>query len=569
MDSKASTAYPNPPRPLGSPFQLETAGIKVSKGSPKNTGCQFVEPAPIRASAPLGFRQLLNAGSRDANRPGTPFPLQTSLFPAHIEKSSHDMGTQVGFGPYSAPAREAGSRGVKRPASPLPPQTSNRDVGTQTSLSPPHHPAHINKTSNDMGTQTSEPKEMEEGSPRDMQTKAGLGSDPSGTLTLQPGSRGAKRLMDPQAWLDDTVIDMALSACAALGGQHDELITIPSSMSSLESNPENCPVYIQHLKSLPRDRLEALVPLNPGRHWVLAQANFGDRTVYLYDSMSSARQGTVPASTQALIHSFLDRLFGENPAHWRVTLCSCPQQVDDSSCGIFSIATAFHVAARKPLPANYSPFFWRSVILCLLCPSRKNTALWPFTAQDDDAAIKAWSTEQASPDTERDVHDELSSGCSVTRRMAILQQMMDSAKARLGKCQQRIEQDIAARESVLAELVVLDSISQGPGTAEEGAVPQGGLGLSAEDVDKQWRAIETTMSQFALCPELAHPEQISLLSNRRAELRPVKLRMKLAADAKRAREVLLQRLDGPLKEAADIGLASVDKLGQARREMEL
>lgn len=615
-DSEAPPACPKPlPPPPGSPFQLETAGLDVTEGSPKSTtGCEVVGPVPVRAlvmgpplwpigssasqqpdESAFGFRrpQMHHSASRKADRPDTPFPLQPSLFPPHhlapMDKSNHDMATPAGFGPYVAPARDAGSRGVKRSLAPLPLQTSispfddpmpvaksNHDVGTQTALSPPHHPTPIEKLNRDMGTQTfvprlPEPKGMEEGSRRDMQTQAEFGSDPTGALTLQPGSREEKRLMDPQAWIDDTVIDMALSACAALGQQHDQLIAIPSSLSSTKSNPENHPVYVQHLKALPRDHLEALVPLNTGDHWVLAQTKFGARTVYVYDSMSSARQGAVPASTQELIHSFLVRLFGENPAHWQVALCASPQQDDHSSCGVFSIATAFYLTARIPLPAKYSPLFWRSLILCLLSPSREKTSLWPFSGQDDDAATKAWLTQQASPDTERHLHHQLSSGSSVTQSISILQQMMDGAKARLDKCQQLIHQDIAARQSVLAELAALDSILHSPGAAgaDEGAVPGGGLGLSAADVDKQWCAIETTISQFALCPELAHPAQISLLGNRRAELRPVKLRMKLVADGKRLREVLLQRLGGPIEEAADAGLASVERLRRARLEMEL
>jgi len=137
---------------------------------------------------------------------------------------------------------------------------------------------------------------------------------------------------------------------------------------------------LQHLTDTKSDTLELLLPLNlDNQHWVLACIIIRTQEVNLYDSLSSASQDiSQGAPVYNLIRSFFDEFM---PAYklsqWTFQTKSCPQQEDETSCGLFVIVTALHLASGQGFPHTSYHALWRSVIRLLLAdPEGETTPFW-------------------------------------------------------------------------------------------------------------------------------------------------------------------------------------------------
>ncbi|KAK1826072.1 hypothetical protein QBC39DRAFT_30385 [Podospora conica] len=403
---------------------------------------------------------------------------------------------------------------------------------------------------------------LDEQSNQPTETKGEPGP-PLPPLTLHPGSKEVKRLMRPQGWLDDVVIDMALKACVAARSP-SKFVAISCLLSSSTSNPENHQRYIKHLAQLPKAGLEALVPLNTGGHWVLAHIQFGSRHVHLYDSLSTERHRDTAAAS-GLVHSFLVRFLGEDPSQWQVTLCASPQQSDRSSCGLFVIATAFYIAAQLPLPAQpFDPLLWRSVLSCLLStPREEGHLLWPFTAEDDDAVTKVRLSPTAPMEAYRAFQDGLVSGSlSVMQTKSLLQTITENTNALLDENQERIDKEVAVRRGSLTELRVIECLL-GRLRGIEWEEAKTGSGLSSEDIDKERAVVENMRNQLAMYPDLAVPGQLGHLEQKMAEFEALQAQIASEAERKVLVATMLQRLGQPVEKAISAALLSVGSLERA------
>ncbi|KAK1825912.1 hypothetical protein QBC39DRAFT_365661 [Podospora conica] len=350
---------------------------------------------------------------------------------------------------------------------------------------------------------------------------------------LDIGSDSLERLQSPDRWIDGTVIDHCIRAPLA-ACRSTTMVTISCLLLSDDANPANHGRYIDWLAARPKDDLEALAPVNTGNHWVLAHLRFHNRQAMLYDSNSAQDDGSVPNAIKHL-QRFLTLFAGEDASRWTFDHLASPQQVDGSSCGIFAIATAWHLVVHQPLPGRpYNQQLWRTALAHLFSPRTTGEArVWPFSAEEDDAITKLTLIKDAAEAS------RWTTPVSVTEARELARQMDRAVQDAQGK----MERGLAIRYQCLSEIRVIQRMVVSLGSADE------------EDIEGEMTAIDEIQKRGAAYPHLANPGYTKQIGERMAVLRNLVEQNKLA-------EIMRGRLGWPVEEGIRMGEVSIERLQQ-------
>lgn len=118
-----------------------------------------------------------------------------------------------------------------------------------------------------------------------------------------------------------------------------------------------------------------------GNHWMAGMLDLGTGHCNIYDSLHA--QGTVrPDLQQTLTQSFARLLPADAIREWVFTLLPCPQQPNAFNCGVFALATVWHLASSVCLPLDFTGRYWRLVFAALVSGSEL-TAQLPLDLTDD------------------------------------------------------------------------------------------------------------------------------------------------------------------------------------------
>lgn len=194
-------------------------------------------------------------------------------------------------------------------------------------------------------------------------------------------------LVHPAGWLTGSTMDAALDAFASAVAV-PRVFAVTCYILTAGARARNNPVYTARLHEHER----MLLPLHiGGNHWALAHLDRARRAATVYDSMASSSPAN-EFEAEAVVGRFLAEFLADNAALWHFVFAAGPQQADQSSCGVFALATALHILTGWAVPiAPYHVPMWRLVLTYLVEPrwTDGRRPLWPYTEADDAAAACA------------------------------------------------------------------------------------------------------------------------------------------------------------------------------------
>lgn len=396
----------------------------------------------------------------------------------------------------------------------------------------------------------------------------GIGTDPADMDAVR----------DNSGWLTGTVLDMALEACCVMT---PSFVSTPCLLFGPASQPERHVRYAERLRRLVAsdENTTFLLPLNvQGYHWAIASLAWRQKTATIFDSAWSESHDK---AIRVCVRTFVERFLQDDIIQWQVTTSPCPQQEDGSSCGLFAIANAMHLASGRSLPDNgYHVGLWRSVLGRLVAKDavEDERAIWPFTVSMDDAvaAVNPSLPEVAEAEAAVQAWQQAFTSGSISETMALVAKLTRLSIAPASRSLALRERALRDRHRVLGELRVLAAFL---GAARRAVAPEREPGhdhdastvtdkaSSLDDDLAKYRKVQATLSE---CHELAAPGQLSGIAAKIAELEKAKVEMEKedtrAASAKkkeehRARlaEVVVERL------GSCIDMAVADALGSIKR----
>lgn len=114
-----------------------------------------------------------------------------------------------------------------------------------------------------------------------------------------------------------------------------------------------------------------------GSHWVAGRLILATGQCEIYDSLQGMGDSVPVTLQQSLRQSFTRLLPEKYHRQWSFSALPCPQQPNLDDCGVYTLATIWHLVTARDLPDSYTGTHWRAAIAGIIAARALRPYLTP------------------------------------------------------------------------------------------------------------------------------------------------------------------------------------------------
>ncbi|KAI1382534.1 uncharacterized protein F4822DRAFT_150820 [Hypoxylon trugodes] len=164
--------------------------------------------------------------------------------------------------------------------------------------------------------------------------------------------------------LNDAVVHACLEGLACL---QPYIFTIaPWEVQSIISTSHETQSFPNHHRAFLGATEGLFCPNIAGNHWVCVHLELQKCQATIYNSLgdNDTQRDEATRIIKILIQHLIEG--GEAFAQWKFVARNCPTQANAYDCGIYALATAYHLAYRLAIPDEFDAQLWRCFLYAFL-----------------------------------------------------------------------------------------------------------------------------------------------------------------------------------------------------------